>query len=264
MVASSPLRPIAPDTNPPIAPICPYLVADDGRWRASTPAREHRCTAVEPSAILALEKQRRLCLGSEHGACATYRAATEPVPASSRRSVGSDERAAGAFRATVRTTPLVLDHGLARPIMSLDVRRGAGQALLVSLMTVAVAAIVFARLSGGGPPADRSLAAADRTTRATPEAEATPIRVAAEASQAPIRTLVPTGSEPSIVPAGSPAVAPGPTKTSAAAPTSYKVKRGDTLSRIANRFGTTIAVLSELNGIKDPARLRVGQVLDLP
>ncbi len=264
MVASSSLRSIPSDTRPPIARICPYLLADDGRWKASTPAREHRCTAVDPSAVLALDKQRRLCLGSEHGACATFRAATEPMPASSRRSVGSDDRAAGAFRATVRTTPLVLDHGLARPIMSLDVRRGAGQALSIGLMTVAVAAIVFARLSGGEPPADRSLAAADRASLPRSGAGATPIKVAAAASPAPIRTLVPTGSEPSIVPAGSPAVAHGPTKTPAAAPTSYKVKRGDTLSRIANRFGTTIAVLSGLNGIKDPARLRVGQVLDLP
>lgn len=219
---------------------------------------------MEPSATLALDKQRRLCLGSEHVACATFRAATEPAPLSSRRSVGSDDRAAGAFRATVRTTPLVLDHGLASPITLLNVRRGKSQALLVSLMTIAVAAIVFARLSGGAPSADRSLAAADRTTQVTPTARTTPIRVAAGARQAPVRTLVPTGAKPSVVAAGSPAAAPGQTKAPAGVPTSYKVKRGDTLSRIANRFGTTTAVLSELNDIKDPALLRVGQILDLP
>ena len=55
---------------------------------------------------------------------------------------------------------------------------------------------------------------------------------------------------------------PGPTEEPAAR--TYKVKRGDTLSGIAAEFGTTVAVLKELNDIKDASKLRVGQVLDLP
>ena len=50
-------------------------------WRASTPAREHRCTVVTPPAILAAEKQRRLCLTAEHVGCSTYLAATNPTDA---------------------------------------------------------------------------------------------------------------------------------------------------------------------------------------
>ena len=57
----------------------------------------------------------------------------------------------------------------------------------------------------------------------------------------------------------------GPSPTPAEAnPATYKVKRGDTLSGIAARFGTTVKVLVELNDIKDPSKLRVGQVLKLP
>ena len=42
------------------------------------------------------------------------------------------------------------------------------------------------------------------------------------------------------------------------------MKFGDTLSGIAARFGTTVKVLAELNGIADPSLIRVGQVLVLP
>ena len=44
----------------------------------------------------------------------------------------------------------------------------------------------------------------------------------------------------------------------------YKVRSGDTLAGIAGEFGTTVAVLQELNGIDNPRLLRVGQVLQLP
>ena len=68
-------------STPAIAAICPYLMSSDGGWRASTPAREHRCTVVTPPAILAAEKQRRLCLTAEHVGCSTYLAATNPTGA---------------------------------------------------------------------------------------------------------------------------------------------------------------------------------------
>ncbi|MDR5682712.1 MAG: LysM peptidoglycan-binding domain-containing protein [Armatimonadota bacterium] len=46
-----------------------------------------------------------------------------------------------------------------------------------------------------------------------------------------------------------------------AAPTTYTVKAGDTLSAIADRFGVPVPVLVRLNGLADADRLRVGQVL---
>jgi len=55
--------------------------------------------------------------------------------------------------------------------------------------------------------------------------------------------------------ATAPAAAPGST---------YVVRRGDTLSRIAQRFGTTIDALARLNGVANPSTITVGQVLRLP
>lgn len=43
----------------------------------------------------------------------------------------------------------------------------------------------------------------------------------------------------------------------------YRVRRGDTLSSIASRFGTTVSKLKQLNGLRSN-RLRVGQRLRLP
>lgn len=44
----------------------------------------------------------------------------------------------------------------------------------------------------------------------------------------------------------------------------YTVKKGDTLSGIAKQYGTTVAKLVELNGIKNPNLINVGQLIKLP
>jgi putative chitinase len=46
--------------------------------------------------------------------------------------------------------------------------------------------------------------------------------------------------------------------------TTYVVQPGDTLSRIAQRFNTTVAALAQLNGIVNPNRIQVGQRLIVP
>lgn len=44
----------------------------------------------------------------------------------------------------------------------------------------------------------------------------------------------------------------------------YVVRRGDTLSRIARRSGTTVDALAGLNGMANPSAITAGQVLRLP
>lgn len=45
---------------------------------------------------------------------------------------------------------------------------------------------------------------------------------------------------------------------------SYTVQQGDTLSEIANRYGTTAAVLSAYNNIENAAEIQVGETLRIP
>ena len=44
-------------------------------------------------------------------------------------------------------------------------------------------------------------------------------------------------------------------------PTTYFVKKGDTLTSIAKRYGVTIQAIAKLNGIKSTSKILVGQKL---
>lgn len=46
--------------------------------------------------------------------------------------------------------------------------------------------------------------------------------------------------------------------------TIYVVKSGDTLSKIASKYGTTYKTLADLNGIKKPDKINVGQKIAIP
>lgn len=54
-----------------------------------------------------------------------------------------------------------------------------------------------------------------------------------------------------------------PTASTATVKT-YKVKKGDTLSEIAAKYGTTYQKLASYNGISNPNKISVGQVLKIP
>ncbi len=51
--------------------------------------------------------------------------------------------------------------------------------------------------------------------------------------------------------------------TTPSSPTIYTVKSGDTLSKIAAKYGTTVDTLTEINAIQNRNLIRVGQVLML-
>lgn len=44
----------------------------------------------------------------------------------------------------------------------------------------------------------------------------------------------------------------------------YTVKAGDTLTKIAKRYGTSVSALVSLNGIKDPDKIKTGQRIQIP
>ena len=75
----------------------------------------------------------------------------------------------------------------------------------------------------------------------------------------------PTGSRSPI--ASGPAVTPIPTITPVPAPTqqTYIIKKGDTLSKVANTFGITLAELLAANPtIKNPDKVALGQQIIIP
>jgi LysM repeat protein len=238
----------AEPAGPPTHDICPFLVAADGGWRSVAAVREHRCTAVTPAAPLAVEKQRRLCLTAEHAMCATYLAAGEA------RAMG--HRATPMRRPMARTTPVVLDQGRwSVQLPEITSMPGIGQGALVVLLALAFAAVLIARLatsgsSGAGVPVGSPTPAASAVAGADASQDATAPEPTSGATTAPSPTLVPTENKP--------------TPTPKAAKTTYKVKKGDTLSGIALKFGTTVKALQKLNKISDPSQLHVGQVLKLP
>ena len=235
-----------------VADPCPYLVSAGGAWRAAGPSKEHRCAALDPASPIAPEKQRRLCLVASHATCPTYLAARE----ARERTPGLAAAGWTPSRPIVRTAPVVLEGSSHRPAIgvTLGAERLAQAALAV--MAVVVVALVGARLLGGaGEPGPTGTAGGVAlATTAPPSSTAT-------APRTPIPTAEPSLRPETTAPSEEPSASPAPTKPPAR---TYTVKRGDTLSAIAAKFGTTVAAIVKLNKIKDPRTIYSGQRLKIP
>jgi LysM repeat protein len=238
-------RPGARSARDAVATACPYLASAGGSWRAAVPNRDHRCAAVAPPAVLPTDKQRRHCLSADHVDCPTFRAARTARSAS--LAAGADPRiieiADRRRRPVARTAPVVLEPaGLVDQALRLQFDRAPGQVALIGLMIVAFAIVAIARFSAGGAPA------------ISPSPS-----VASVASPSPTRSSAPTPM-PSAIADPSEAVAASPSPSFRVA---YTVKKGDTLSGIAQKFSTTAATIKAANGLSGNT-LKVGQVLNIP
>jgi peptidoglycan endopeptidase LytF len=69
---------------------------------------------------------------------------------------------------------------------------------------------------------------------------------------------------PSPTPTPTPTPSPEPTPEAEVVDQSYRVQSGDTLIRIAAKFGVTTSALQQLNNISNPNSIRIGQVLKIP
>jgi len=235
---------------------CPYLLSANGAWRSSAVSRDHRCAAVAPPAPLALDKQRRLCLVSDHVTCATYEAAL-----AARQERGAPPDGTSPMRWTVaRTTPVVdVGVGLGAAVSGLVADRRAWQVIPAIVLAVALVAVALSGL-GRDEPLTGAVDASTPTLAPTPTRAPSPT---APQTTRPSATTEPTGT-PAPTPSPTPAPTPVPTATPApSARTSYKVKSGDTLYGIARSFGTTVAAIMALNGLTSNT-LHVGQVLLIP
>jgi LysM repeat protein len=236
---------------------CPYLLAEDRRSRRATAWRGHRCTAITPASQLALDKQRRLCLVAEHRTCATFLAARAGGPSEALGWAVSPDAVPELEPVTrwsiVRTTPTVLDAG--SPVSGVLERMSGSlvQVILAGLLLVALLAIGLGQLRlGAGPTGSAS---------PTVEVSQSPSVTSTLApTGTPVPSPTPTGPSPTPIVTASPAPPPSP----AGSGTTYVVQSGDTLWAIANRFGTTVRAIQDLNGLGDSTRLHVGQVLAIP
>src|SRR5690606_28378198 len=66
------------------------------------------------------------------------------------------------------------------------------------------------------------------------------------------------------VPGAGGGTTPPPPSQPGGTPSTYTVVRGDTLGRIAARFGTTVSAIASANGITNINLIFVGQVLQIP
>jgi LysM repeat protein len=239
-----------PDTQAVLAAICPYLIAEDGAWRSARPTREHRCWAVEPPAPLPFAKQRRLCLTEAHRACPAYEAARERRAAElAAAGISITALAARQTRPLTRTIPVALDRptAITGPTAVVDAYRRLGRIGLAALALLALILVILARFSGSSPG---------------PSPSPTPT-VFAGGSPTGQPTAPPTAAPTTPPPSASPT--PGTaTPTPAPTPIIYTVKRGDSLTAIAQRYGTTVQVLQDVNGIAPGEVIQPGQKIKIP
>lgn len=243
------------------AVVCPHVFVPGAAWRATRPLREHRCLAVSPPDMPSLEMQRSLCLTAAYPTCPRFEAALDARRA---RWTGSPESLA-AFEARVarrvpRVAPVALDRpsAIAGPLSLLGGSRRLARIVLAAAMVGAAGLLLAARFAGG------NLDGAGRASPGAtlPAAAASPTQALGPSSAGPTLPATATPS-PTVEASAAPTKTPKPTAKPAAT-RKYRVKSGDTLSGIARRFGTTVAVLKKLNGISDASRIHPGQVLRIP
>jgi LysM repeat protein len=239
---------------------CPFLIAESGAWRLAVPAREHRCAALVPLAPLAFEKQARLCLTATHDTCATYGAALAAREARTGGAIALER--AGRWSLAL-TTPLIEDAGGVRSRVGgilADRRRWPAVPVVVLVATLFALAIPGARTDRPATAVASPTIRASAIALTTPAVE--PAITPATATPAPAPTSTPAPAAPT-QPATGPTPKPTP-KPTPAYRTTYRIKYGDTLSGIAATFHTTVLAIERLNGITDPTRLRVGQLIKIP
>lgn len=238
---------------------CPFLVADAGGWRLDIPTRDHRCAAFSPPASLSPEKQARLCLTPAHTGCATYLAS---LTARTERLGATPVRRATRW-GLARTTSIIEDPGGIRArVMAIVLDRRRWPAIPAVILVTTLFVLALSGFRAGVPASPVATASPGAAAATSPASAATtpgPAATTDAASPAPATSAPETVPPPTAKPTKPPA-----TSKPAATFRTYTVQRGDTLTAIASRFGTTVAAIVRLNDLPNRNSLSIGQVLRIP
>ena len=94
-----------------------------------------------------------------------------------------------------------------------------------------------------------------------PSGAATPVPLTQGRPVAPAAASLSTSTPPA---AGSQAPSSASTPMRSTSESTYVIQRGDTLAKIATRYGVTVKQLTDLNGIKNPNLIVPGKTLKIP
>ena len=136
---------------------------------------------------------------------------------------------------------------------------------LLALLVGSVLALWLLIQPPGGSDEDAGAQAGQPSATRTPTVTST-VRPSVTPTGTPRATATGTpGGTPGLSPTPGATATPAPTPTPEPSPfEEYTVQQGDSLSSIAQRFGTTADEVARINGITDPNTLDIGQKLQVP
>jgi len=114
-----------------------------------------------------------------------------------------------------------------------------------------------AQITVGSGTSPTATSTSTSTPTATPTVTATP--TSTSTTPTPTSTYAPPTATPTVTPTASPTSTPAPGQT-----VIYVVRSGDTLYSLSRRFGVSVQVLMQVNGISNPNYIQVGQKLTIP
>jgi LysM repeat protein len=240
--------------------VCPLLgLYGDDRSAIDGVDGAHRCFAEPTPMVLDRQQQARVCLSDTYQRCDRY---LSHVSRHGGVNPGRSSLAGGLVTTRMVLAPEPAWRGMAGRARQARSGPLAAVGAAAAILGIGGVALATGMLDpGSGAPADQLATSPDASPTATPTERPTPTP---SPTASPSPTAVPTPvPEPTIAP--TPAPTPIPTVAATPPPQqTYVVQQGDTLSLIAQRFGTTVQAIQAANGIADPNEIFVGQVLVIP
>jgi LysM repeat protein len=158
--------------------------------------------------------------------------------------------------------------------------RGVGKKLDAAAPAVPAAKPAEVQASKPAAPAPAKPAEPAPTAPAVEPAPAAPPAASAPAAAEAVETVVAEPPAPVPAPSAAPAAKSAPTAEKSASPatksaagaekpaaaggTTHTVARGDTLTRLAKKYGVSAQAIMEANGMKDADHLQLGKTLTIP